>query len=774
MPPRPTLEINPHAAPTHKKSWHRKKKPCRIQNPRHPIVCSSAFIHRSSSPTRLSFLTPILLAGAAAFLVPLIIHLLNRRRIIQVQWGAMHLLHEVLKQKKRRMQIEQWLLLLTRIAIPIVLALCLARPVLTALSQLPGFSKSSLIVLLDDTFSMRATTPDGSPAADQARADLARILSALPRGSDAQIIRMGSQPRSLNPSASTALDLLSTDLSATPIPTQGPIALQNSLQSALAAAEKAGQPAREILVLSDFQRSDWAPLLTGASIPALDAIKNSTSDASRPTLTLFPLSTQISENLSIAAAEPSAQLIAVGQPVALRVRIQNHGQRPWQDIPIHLEADGTRLRTTRLSIPPDGEASLYFTHAFDAVGDHALTVRLEGDTFTDDNAFHTVIQVRDQLPVVLIDAAPSSTAMSGALDFLALALAPHLGSATPDLRDLIVTRTLDARRLKASDLTGARVAILGGLQRPTANLMQLLLDFTESGGGLLILPAENADPIQWQRELGQNAARFPALISGQAHIENSDFPARLQTTRFTHPALLYFNDPRAGRLADGEIQHWWKLEPQGDDARTLASLDRGPALLIERPLGRGLIIQSAIPLKPGWSNLPLQPWFVPLAQRLIAWLATQDTESSSHLIGAAPTLSLPESLSDQTFALTHPIAQSPSLQAKGTTLTLPPLEQPGLFQLTATSAAPNPANTRQIAVNLDPAESNLTPLTTAELDDLATRINAQVATDLDSYQRLDRTRRFGIEVWQPLLLALLALLFFEVILQQYLTSGKRR
>jgi hypothetical protein len=112
----------------------------------------------------VSFLTPILLAGAAAFLIPLIIHLLNRRRIIHVQWGAMHLLHEVLKQKKRRSQIEQWLLLLTRIAIPIVLALCLARPVLNALRQLPGFGKSSLIVLLDDSFSMRAPAADGTPA----------------------------------------------------------------------------------------------------------------------------------------------------------------------------------------------------------------------------------------------------------------------------------------------------------------------------------------------------------------------------------------------------------------------------------------------------------------------------------------------------------------------------------------------------------------------------------------------------------------------------------
>ena len=65
----------------------------------------------------MSFLNGILLAGAAAFLIPLLIHLLNKRRVQTVRWGAMHLLQEVLKQRKRRFRIEQWLLLMTMILV---------------------------------------------------------------------------------------------------------------------------------------------------------------------------------------------------------------------------------------------------------------------------------------------------------------------------------------------------------------------------------------------------------------------------------------------------------------------------------------------------------------------------------------------------------------------------------------------------------------------------------------------------------------------------------
>ncbi|HCN76470.1 MAG TPA: hypothetical protein DIT13_04640, partial [Verrucomicrobiales bacterium] len=122
----------------------------------------------------MTFLNAILLAGASAFLIPLIIHLLNKRRVITVRWGAMHLLHEVVRQRKRRMKIEQWLLLAVRVSIPIVLALCLARPVLTALRSF-GLGQTSLVMLLDDSFSMRAPSSGGTPG-ERAREDIAGIL----------------------------------------------------------------------------------------------------------------------------------------------------------------------------------------------------------------------------------------------------------------------------------------------------------------------------------------------------------------------------------------------------------------------------------------------------------------------------------------------------------------------------------------------------------------------------------------------------------------------
>jgi hypothetical protein len=183
----------------------------------------------------MTFLNSMLLAGAAAFMIPLIIHLLNRRKISQVRWGPMHLLAEVLKQKKRRLQIEQWLLLLTRILIPILLALCLARPVVSAMRALPGFGKTSMVIVLDDSFSMRAAGSTGA-AWDRAKTALNRVMQGLPRGSDVQVVLAGGQPRTLLPESTASLDLITKALDEVPA-LSGPVNPEEALKAAAAAGK---------------------------------------------------------------------------------------------------------------------------------------------------------------------------------------------------------------------------------------------------------------------------------------------------------------------------------------------------------------------------------------------------------------------------------------------------------------------------------------------------------------------------------------------------------
>ena len=133
------------------------------------------------------FLNLMLVGGALAGGIPLAIHLLRRNNPRVVFWGAMQFLAAKTLQQRRRVQLERLLLLLLRIAIPVVLALCMARPVVSWLRGLAASGPKSLVVLLDDSASM-ASGSLGQSGFERAVAVLQKELSGLPRGSEVAVL----------------------------------------------------------------------------------------------------------------------------------------------------------------------------------------------------------------------------------------------------------------------------------------------------------------------------------------------------------------------------------------------------------------------------------------------------------------------------------------------------------------------------------------------------------------------------------------------------------
>ena len=72
------------------------------------------------------FLGAALVTGGVAVSVPVIIHLLNRRRFKIVVWAAMRFLLAAQKQNTRRMRLEQLLLLLVRCLLVSLLVFAMA------------------------------------------------------------------------------------------------------------------------------------------------------------------------------------------------------------------------------------------------------------------------------------------------------------------------------------------------------------------------------------------------------------------------------------------------------------------------------------------------------------------------------------------------------------------------------------------------------------------------------------------------------------------------
>src|SRR5439155_8667489 len=106
----------------------------------------------------MCFAAPLLLFGLFAVAIPPIIHLLNRRRYDVVDWGAMRFL-QISEVTRRRILIEEILLMLLRIGLLAVFVLGLASPWLQSetFTQLGTRPNRDVVIVIDGSYSMGAT-----------------------------------------------------------------------------------------------------------------------------------------------------------------------------------------------------------------------------------------------------------------------------------------------------------------------------------------------------------------------------------------------------------------------------------------------------------------------------------------------------------------------------------------------------------------------------------------------------------------------------------------
>ena len=199
----------------------------------------------------MTLLNQMLMWGGLAFAVPLMIHLLNRSRFKTVDWGAMHLLESVVKVNHRRLRLEQLLLLLVRCLIPIVLAACLARPVLTGSGTLEGTSPVSMVVVVDNSYSMDTESTRGSRL-EQALTSASEIIEATQKGSEIAVLFSGSTPTKLLDGPAFDSTVVTRRL-AEHQGGMGAADYEGTLSEALSLLGEMSHARRELVVISDFQ-----------------------------------------------------------------------------------------------------------------------------------------------------------------------------------------------------------------------------------------------------------------------------------------------------------------------------------------------------------------------------------------------------------------------------------------------------------------------------------------------------------------------------------------
>src|SRR3954467_2833366 len=154
-----------------------------------------------NSPDILAaFVTPAFFAaGVLLASIPVIIHILNRRRYKTVNWAAMEFLLRAMRKNRRRLKFEQWILLATRCAVMVLIATALARPMGcrdSALARVAGQRNGLHVIVIDNSYSMayEAGRPDAPTHLDRARKLAKQLIDTLQAGGESVALVTASRP----------------------------------------------------------------------------------------------------------------------------------------------------------------------------------------------------------------------------------------------------------------------------------------------------------------------------------------------------------------------------------------------------------------------------------------------------------------------------------------------------------------------------------------------------------------------------------------------------
>ncbi|MBW7995945.1 MAG: hypothetical protein FVQ81_05100 [Candidatus Glassbacteria bacterium] len=549
----------------------------------------------------LSFLNPLALFGLIAAALPLVIHLLSRWRTRTLDFSSLLLLRKVQSRSVRRLRARQWLLLLLRTLIIILLVLVPARPAVRGLfgtgpeDHLPV----EVVIITDNTASTRYVAGRGM------------IFNLLHAKIDRLVGWLGPADRYMLLEASFESHLDSRDwISPDPdklkaeenlLPGFGSVALAPVIESAgrMFSADR-DRYEREIYLFTDRQRG-----FLGADSLVIDT-------AAGIRLYLVDIHETGPRNTAVKSVGLPGELVRPGAPLEVTVGLTRFGGDSVMQVFPRIYLDGRLVGQGEATLEPDQEAFSVVEIPPLEPGYHELAAELDADPLAADNRRSIVLMVPEVPRVVLVE-----RGLPAGPDFLGAAL-----------QVLSNSRAGAIRFRRAADLPGspaeigeADVFVVHGLDYPRSRIIAFLAELRRQGRHALFIPR---DGDQSPREFNEAVRRLelPLELGGLARLGQGGFdlpqPERQPGKGEVFDRLF----AGIGGLSQARLFSMRDLEqPEaGGAAWDLATRGARIWLRMVRAGDANLIVSTVDLGSDEETELPDTPLFVPLVHSLVTML----------------------------------------------------------------------------------------------------------------------------------------------------------
>lgn len=589
----------------------------------------------------LGFVAGALLAGLALAALPLVIHLISKRRARNVRFAAIEFVLRSKRRTARSLRLRQLLLLLLRTLLVAAVALAVAGPLLEEPEEDATRTEAPLVIalVLDESASMHASL-DGQSAFRRAQAAAVDTVREAKEDVRFALVACGDRPRDVvaeptfeRGAVLSALERLQ--------PGYGRSDLVACVGRASdLAARVQGEGERRVVVLSDLAQHAFQGAAAGAGkgvvvewVPAFDE--------------------EPPPNHGLSAVSIERTAATQGDAIEVSFTLSRYGGLE-ASVPVDLFLGGAR--TARITVPLANGASEQrsFTHDFTASGgrpegdpaDWEARVLAGDDALAVDNEAVLPVTLSPPVRVLLVDGAPQPVPFRDEVFYLESALKQPKQSRAPMAVEVVGSDEVNAGRL-----ADARVVVLANVARLDDAAARALVEFVRAGGGLFVTSGDQLDVEWYNRALAELLPGALRGAKGQALLDDASVAEVLGLSRFAegHPIFrgLADDDEAGGLVGLSRVRTHTTmlLEPDAKGERSLLMrfTNEAPALA-ERQVEAGRVMLLATTVDRDWSDLAIRPGFLPLMQQIVLHLAGALDETGARVltVGEPRTLSLPK------------------------------------------------------------------------------------------------------------------------------------
>lgn len=669
--------------------------------------------------------------------MPLVLHLLQRRRTVQVPFPTIRFLKLAQRRSASRVRFENLLLWLLRTLLLLLLALAFAYPVLRE-ARFGGFfglgrAPRDVALVLDVSYSM-SYEMDRETAWARAREAAVAVVESLRPGDRASLVLAGDpvETRFETPIAETAL--LIQALRATDWRPESSD-LRAGIVAGLKTLVDSGNRDRELYVFTDGQALPWEPFDSG-----IGSLLDDTGFDADDFVTFVLLSgARNPQNAWVETASISPPLVLEGGDARVAVRVGHTGDP--RGLSISLEHGGEEVQRRSLALGGDGDTEMDFSLTDMPAGIHVLTLRTAPDALPIDDRFQVLLRVHSALPILV--AGPFE-----ATRFLSLALRP--ASAGRDVR------RIDPDALADEPLRDYDTIFLADALPLSGQALLAVERYVRGGGVLVLFPGNRATPSDYQ-----DWSVLPAVPESVIDVRGRQTTRLLRRTSDDAGLFSGFTLP-PGAAPAVSIRRRLVFGEPAPDASSVMIAGADEPFLLSRNVDAGRVFCFAVSADRNWSTFPVTALFLPVLHQIVRF-------------GAAAGQPPPSLTPNRTYPLHRIVPDyqpgdrllSPDgrllpvrelRDAQGVHLYLEGLMEPGLYnRIRAGENRSEPV----AAVNVDRLESRLTPVDPDRLQGLIGSQPFHLASSAAELQHLIDTQRRGRPLAEPLLWVTLCLALAE-------------